>query len=115
MGRFRAGRVIPEGLPRLPGYMTCAEAAVQLNITPARISQMVKAGRFGQPFRIGTTIVLQTEAVKKEYEYRLANPKRFGGLAERRIPQEYMPVEVPDLDDSLKEAASILLAKDASG
>lgn len=112
MGRFRGGRVIPEGLPRLPGYMTCAEAAVQLNITPARISQMVKAGRFGQPFRIGTTIVLQTEAVQKEYDYRLANPQRFGGLAERSIPQEYHPVKIPDMDESLKEAASAFLSKD---
>lgn len=112
MGRFRAGRVIPENLPRLPGYMTCAEAAIQLNVTPARISQMVKAGRFGQPFRIGTTIVLQTQAVKKEYEFRLANPKRFGGLVKHHIPQEYMPTEVPDIDESLKEAASAFLSKD---
>lgn len=111
MGRFRAGRVIPENLPRLPGYMTCAEAAVQLSVTPARVSQLVKAGRFGQPFRIGTTIVLQTEAVRREYEFRLANPKRFSGLAQQHLPKEYLPTQVPDLDPSLKEAASRFLAE----
>lgn len=113
MGKFRSGKVIPD-VPRLPGFMTSAEAAILLNVTPPRITQMVKAGQLGQPFRIGPHIVLQSQCVQEVYQKRLADPRYKTLLRDRIFPTEFLPTEVPDLDDSLKQVADAYLAQDTA-
>lgn len=112
MGQFKSGKAIPQGIPRLQGWMTSAEASVLLNVTKARVSQMVKAGKLGQPFRIGPVIILQAQAVKDEYERRLANPRHKKHLRKIEFPNEYIPAAEPEIHETLKEAVSAYLIKE---